>query len=211
MLLPIYTASVKTAADLMQRELIVGATSPQSANFIFPNAMNKVIGTKFKIVTGYTTTATIAAAIERGEVEGTGSWHYSSIVTGKPDWLKERKINLLIQLALARHPDVPDVPTVLELAKDGDDRAAIELIFAQQQVGRPIFAPPGIPADRAKALRSAFDAMMQDKEVLADAERQKLEINQPLSGGEIAALVTRLHKQPAAVVARAIAATQKAE
>ena len=204
-----HTATVKTAADLMAHELIVGGTAPLSANVIFPNAMNSLLGTKFKIVTGYTTTATIAAAIERGEVEGTGSWHYSSIVAAKPDWLKDGKINLLIQLSLKRHPDVPNVPTVLELAKSDDDRAVMELVFAQQQVGRPIFAPPGLPAGRTTALRAAFDAMMADKGVLAEAERQHLEINQPMPGAEIAALVAHLHLLPAPLVDRAIAATQR--
>lgn len=206
-----HTAKVKTAADLFTQELIVGGTAPLSANVIFPNAMNSLLGTKFKIVTGYTTTATISAAIERGEVEGTGSWHYSSIVAAKPDWLKDGKINLLIQLSLKRHPDVANVPTVLELAKSDDDRKVLELVFAQQQVGRPLFAPPGLPASRTVALRAAFDAMMADKGVLAEAERQHLEINQPMPGAEIAALVERLHTLPEPIVERAIAATQRRE
>ena len=206
-----HTAAVKTAADLFSQELIVGGTAPLSANVTFPTTMNSLLGTKFKIVTGYTTTATIAAAMERGEVEGTGSWHYSSIVAAKPDWLKDGKINLLIQLSLKRHPDVANVPTVLELAKNDDDRAVVELVFAQQQVGRPIFAPPGLPAGRTTALRAAFDAMMADKGVLAEADRQHLEINQPMPGVEIAALVARLHTLPAPLVERAISATQRPE
>jgi tripartite-type tricarboxylate transporter receptor subunit TctC len=171
--------------------------------------MNRVLGTKFKIVTGYTTTATIAAAMERGEVEGTGSWHYSSIITGKPDWLRDGKINLLVQLSLKRHPSVPDVPTVIELARTDEDRAVLELVFAQQQVGRPIFAPPEIPGDRARILRAAFTAMMGDPTVLADAGKLRLEINQPLDGEEIAALVARLHGMPEAIVTRAMAATRR--
>jgi tripartite-type tricarboxylate transporter receptor subunit TctC len=206
-----HTSPVKTAADLRSHELIVGGTAPLSANVIFPNAMNRLLGTKFKIVTGYTTTATIAAAMERGEVEGTGSWHYSSIVTGKPDWLKEGKINLLIQLSLKRHPAVPNVPTVIELARTDPDRAVLELIFAQQQVGRPVFGPPGVPDDRTRALRAAFKRMMADPAVLREADRQHLEINQPMEGADVAALVDRLHAMPEATVARAIAATRRAD
>jgi tripartite-type tricarboxylate transporter receptor subunit TctC len=206
-----HTSPVKTAADIFTHELIVGGTAPLSANVIFPNAMNKLLGTKFKIVTGYTTTATIAAAIERGEVEGTGSWHYSSIVTGKPDWLRDGKINLLIQLSLRRHPSVPDVPTVIELAHTDEDRAVLELVFAQQQVGRPIFAPPGVPEGRAQALRAGFKVMMSDPTVLREADRQHLEINQPMPGEEIAALVARLHAMPEAIVTRAMAATQRSD
>ena len=204
-----HTSPVKTAADLFTHELIVGGTAANSANVIFPSAMNNLLGTKFKIIPGYTTTATIAAAIERGEVEGTGSWHYSSIVTGKPDWLRDHKINLLIQLSLKRHPAVPDVPTVIELAHNDQERAVLELIFAQQQVGRPIFAPPKIPADRVEALRAAFKAMMNDPAVLQEAQSRKLEINQPMAGDEIAALVDRLHAMPAETIKRATAATQR--
>jgi tripartite-type tricarboxylate transporter receptor subunit TctC len=206
-----HTSPVKTAADLLKHELIVGGTAANSANVIFPSAMNNLLGTKFKIVPGYTTTASIAAAIERGEVEGTGSWHYSSIVTGKPDWLKEHKINLLIQLSLKRHPKVPDVPTVVELAHNDEDRAVLELVFAQQQVGRPIFGPPGISAERTQALRDAFKAMIGDPGVLKEAETHKIEINQPMPGDEIAALVGRLHDLPAKTIARASAATQRTE
>jgi tripartite-type tricarboxylate transporter receptor subunit TctC len=206
-----HTSPVKTAAEIFTHELIVGGTAPLSANVIFPNAMNRILGTKFKIVTGYTTTATIAAAMERGEVEGTGSWHYSSIVTGRPDWLRDGKINLLIQLSLKRHPSVPDVPTVIELAHTDADRAVLELIFAQQQVGRPIFGPPGVPDGRARALRAAFKAMMSDQTVLREADRQHLEINQPMQGEEIATLVARLHAMPEAIITRAIAATQRAD
>lgn len=202
-------SGIKTVDDAKKREVILGATGAGSSTIIYATIMNNLLGTKFKIVTGYTTTATIAAAMERGEVEGTGSWHYSSIVAAKPDWLKDGKINLLIQLSLKRHPDVANVPTVLELAKNDDDRKVVELVFAQQQVGRPIFAPPGLPAGRTVALRAAFDAMMADKGVLDEADRQHLEINQPMPGVEIAALVARLHALPAPLVERAIGATQR--
>jgi tripartite-type tricarboxylate transporter receptor subunit TctC len=206
-----HTSPVKTAADLMKHKLIVGGTAANSANVIFPTAMNNLLGTKFKIVPGYTTTATIAAAIERGEVEGTASWHYSSIVTGRPDWLNEHKINLLIQLSLKRHPALPDVPTVIELAHNDEDRAVLELIFAQQQVGRPILAPPKVPRERAEALRGAFKTMISDSAVLQEAKSHKIEINQPMLGDEIQALVDRLHAMPAAVVKRASAATRRSE
>ena len=196
-----HTAAVKTAADLFTKELIVGGTAPLSANVIFPNAMNSLLGTKFKIVTGYTTTATIAAAMERGEVEGTGSWHYSSIVAAKPDWLKDGKINLLIQLSLKRHPDVPNVPTVLELAKSDEDRQVIELFSAQKTIARPVMAGPNVPPERRAALRRAFVDMAADEQFKADAEKGKLEVD-PMPGDAVEKVIELIATTPRDVADR---------
>jgi tripartite-type tricarboxylate transporter receptor subunit TctC len=205
-----HLAAVKTAADLFVKPLIVGGSGATDGNVIFPNTMNNVLGTRMKVIPGYGSTASIATAMEQGEVDGMGSWHYSSILAGKPQWLAERKIVLLVQLSLSRHPDQPDVPTVLELARDDAERALIELVFAQQQMGRPVFAPPEIPAERLAALRQAFDAMMHDPQVLADAESHHIEINQPMPGAEIERLIQRLHGFPAALVARSAQAIRPA-
>ena len=205
-----HLAAVKTAADLFTKPLIVGGSGATDGNVIFPNTMNNVLGTRMKVIPGYGSTASIATAMEQGEVEGMGSWHYSSILAGKPQWLAEHKIVLLVQLSLARHPDQPSVPTVLELARDESERSLIELVFAQQQMGRPVFAPPDIPAERLAALRQAFDAMMHDPEVLADAEAHHIEINQPMAGLEIERLIGRLHGFPPALMKRAAQAIRPA-
>ncbi|MGE5540326.1 MAG: Bug family tripartite tricarboxylate transporter substrate binding protein [Gemmatimonas sp.] len=201
---------VRTAKDLFDRELIVGGSGATDGNVIFPNTMNNVLGTKFRVVPGYKGTATIAVAMEQGEVQGMGSWHYSSIITSKPEWLKDGSIHVLVQLALQRHPAIPDVPTVLELARTDEERAVIELVFAQQDMGRPFFAPPGIPPERGAALRAAFLAMVNDPEVLKEADRMQLEINQPMPGEAMNALIERLHAQPGSIIRRAADAITRA-
>jgi tripartite-type tricarboxylate transporter receptor subunit TctC len=203
-----HTSPVRTTADLFTKELIIGAAGNTDGNAIYPRTMNKVLGTKFKIIAGYKGSADIAIALERGEIQGVGSWHYSSILATRPNWLKENDLNVLLQLALQRHPAQPNVPTVLELARTDEERAVIELVFAQQDMGRPVFGPPGMPADRAEALQSAFTAMVTDRNVLKEAEKIHLEINQPMSGKDMYALIGRLYEEPAAAVKRASEAMQ---
>ena len=198
-----HDSPVKTARDLFTTELIVGGSGYTDGNVIFPNTMNNVLGTKFKVVPGYKGTANIALALERGEVGGMGSWHYSSIMSSKPDWLMDKKINVLIQLALAPHPKVTNVPTVLDLAKTDEQRAIIELVFAQQDMGRPFFAPPDLPPERSQALRDAFAAMVKDTEMLREAESRQFEINQPMSGLDMGKLIARLHAMPAGAIEKA--------
>ena len=198
-----HDSPVKTAQDLFTKELIVGGSGVTDGNVIFPNTMNNVLGTKFKVVSGYKGTATIALALERGEVGGMGSWHYSSIMSSKPDWLTDGKINVLVQLALLPHPKVANVPTVVDLAKTDEQRAVIELVFAQQDMGRPFFAPPDLPPERAKALREAFIAMVKDPEMLQEAESRQFEINQPMPGEDMAKLIARLYAMPKDAIARA--------
>ena len=198
------TSPVKTAQDLFTHELIVGGSGATDGNVMFPTAMNKVLDTRFKVIPGYGSTNTVAMAMEQKEIEGAGSWHYSSISTNKPEWLKDGSLNILVQLALKPHPDVDkSVPIVTDLAKTPEQRSILELIFAQQDMGRPIFAPPGIPADRVAALRKAFDDMVRDPEFLKDAASLKLEINRPMPGVEMEALIKRLHELPPDVVRKA--------
>lgn len=194
---------VKTAADLFKSELIVGASGANDSNVIYPTTMNRVLGTKFKIVPGYGGTAAVSLAIERGEVQGTASWHYSSMRIAKPQWLKGDVVNVIMQQSLARHPNLPNIPTVLDLAKTDEQKQLIRLVFAQQDMGRPVFAPPGIPPERLAALRKAFDLFVKDKEVLAEVEKLRLEINRPMRGEEIATMIEGLHKLPQAVIEKA--------
>ncbi|MDB5593663.1 MAG: hypothetical protein JWM36_624 [Hyphomicrobiales bacterium] len=201
-----HTSPVKTAADLMKTELIVGGAGATDQSVVFPTALNRILGTKFKIIPGYAGSAATSLALERGEISGIGGMNFSSILANKPDWLRDKQVNILVQLALDRHPDLPDVPTVVELAKTDQQRAVLELVFSQSSMGRAILGPPGIPADRLKALRSAFDAMMKDKAFLAEAEKMKMEINQPMSGEQMAQLVDKLYRATPAIVKEASAA-----
>lgn len=194
------TAPVKTAADLFNTELIVGGAGATDQSVVFPNALNRILGTKFKVIPGYAGSAATTLALERGEISGIGGMNFSSILANKPEWMRDRKINVLVQLALDRHPDLTNVPTVVEIARTDEQRAVLELVFSQSAMGRAIFGPPGIPAERLAALRAAFDAMMKDKEFLAEAERMKMEINQPMSGLKMAELVNRLYEAKPEVV-----------
>jgi len=140
--------------------------------------------------------------MERGEVKGRCGWSWSSVKSTHPAWLAEKKINVLVQLALAKHPDLPDVPLITDLAKTDEQRQVLKLIFARQVMGRPYLAPPALPKDRVDTLRKAFMDTMRDPEFLADAEKSQLEIN-PVSGDEIEKLVKEVYATPPEVVQKA--------
>jgi len=170
-----HTAEHRSTKDLFEKELIVGGivgVDPETT----PRLLNALIGTRFKIVNGYNTTAQIALAIERGEVQGIADWSWSSVKAMRPDWVREKKASVLMQVGLSRDPELPDVPFALDFVKDAADRQVLELNFTQKTAARPLAAPPGVPADRVAALRAAFAALAHDPEFLADAERSKLEI-----------------------------------
>lgn len=196
-----HTAPVKTFKEAFDKELIVGAQK-QANTEQYPSIFNNILGTKFKIISGYTGGNGVLLAMERGEVEGRCSWSWSSIVVQKPDWLKEKKINLLAQIALVGHPDLPNVPLVMDFAKTAEDKQVLEFLFARNVLGRPFLAPPGVPADRVAALRKAFDAMVKDKDVIAEFAKQKQELT-PVSGMEIQNLLDRLYKTPKEIIAKA--------
>jgi tripartite-type tricarboxylate transporter receptor subunit TctC len=179
-----HTSPVKTYQDLLTHELVVGGTGPSADTDQFPRITNAVLGTKFKIVSGYPGGNDVNLAMERGEVQGRCGWSWSSVIATRMNWFKEHKINVLMQLALEKHEDLPNVPLVVDLAKNNEDRATLRLIFARQVLGRPFLAPPDVPADRAAALRTAFMATMKDKQFLADAQSAKLEIT-PVSGESV--------------------------
>src|SRR5690606_2380684 len=153
-----------------------------------PLTLNNVLGTKLKLITGYPGGNDVNVAIERGEVQGRCGWSWSSVKATRPSWLTEKKIFIPVQFALSKHEDLQDVPLVLDLAKDDKQRAILEVIFSAQPMGRPFAAPPGVPADRVKALRDAFDATFKDKDFLGEATKAKLEID-PVSGVEVEKIV----------------------
>ena len=210
MVLAWHSQPFKTIDDVFKSEFIVGGGGPTSGNVVFPNVMNRVLGTKFKIITGYKSTGDIALAIERGELQGTASYHYSSIITRNPAWIDDKQVNLLLQLSLRRHNKFPDVPAVTDLPKTEEQKQIIDLVFARQEMGRPFMLPPDTPGPIVTAYRKGFDAVMKDSELLAQAEKQRLDLNNPLSGEDIHVLIERLYKVPAAVIAKAAEATGEA-
>jgi tripartite-type tricarboxylate transporter receptor subunit TctC len=161
-----------------------------------------VLGTQMKIITGYPGGNDVNLAMERGEVDGRCGWSWSSVVSTRASWIKDKKITVLMQLSLEKHPDMPNIPLITELAKNDEQRALLRLIFARQALGRPFLAPPDVPADRVAALRAAFMATMKDKDFLAEAEKAQLEIT-PVSGEAVQKLVDEIYRTPPAVVKKA--------
>src|SRR5262247_2549320 len=202
-----HTAPVKTLADAMTTELIVGGSGADATEVIFPKAANKLVGTRFKVVLGYPGSTGLLIAMERGEVEGFCGIGWTFLKLRKGDWLKEKKVNILYQMSLTKHPELPDVPAIIDYAKTPDDRKVFEFLFAPQEMGRPFFAPPGVPAERVRALRSAFAQTLKDGGFLADADKMGVEV-QHVGGTQIQALVERIYASPPDVIARAKAVAE---
>lgn len=194
-----HTSGIKDINDLKTKELVVGGTGPSADTDQFPRIVNGVLGTKFKVISGYPGGNDISLAMERGEVQGRCGWSWSSVLSTQKAWYDEKKINVLVQLSGAKHPDLKNVPLITELAETPEQKQILNLVFARQALGRPYMAPPGVPADRVAALRKAFMDTMSDKEFLADAEKQKLEIS-PTSGEEVQKILEDAYKTDKATV-----------
>jgi tripartite-type tricarboxylate transporter receptor subunit TctC len=188
--------------DVLTKELIVGGTGQAADTDQFPRILNGVLGAKFKIVSGYPGGNDVTLAMERGEVKGRCGWSWSSVVATHKRWIDDKSITVLVQLSLNKHPDLPDVPLIMDFAKGEDQQQMFKLIFARQVMGRPYLAPPGVPADRADALRKAFMDTMRDPEFLAEAEKSQLEIT-PVAGPEVEKLVNDLYQTPKSLADKA--------
>jgi tripartite-type tricarboxylate transporter receptor subunit TctC len=196
-----HTSPTRTIDDARNRETIMGGTSPKSPTITYLYQLNTLAGTKFKPIAGFKSTTDAGLAIERGEIEGTiKSW--ASMKVSNADWLKEKKVNLLVQFAEEKSPDMPDVPLMTELGKSNDDREAMRFFAAGNAMGRSLMAPPGIAADRAKALQTAFMAAMTDPQLLAETAKRKIDIG-PMSGPDLAKIVKRTLSVSKEVIARA--------
>ena len=167
--------------------------------------LNGVLGTHFKIVEGYPGGNDVVLAMERGEVQGRCGWSWSSVKSTHQSWIDDKKMIVLVQLSLNKHPELPDVPLVTDFAKTDEQRQILKMIFARQVMGRPYLAPPNLPADRLAALRQAFMDTMQDKDFLAEAHKTQLEIN-PVSGEDVEKPGERSLRHAAGIVAKAKAA-----
>jgi tripartite-type tricarboxylate transporter receptor subunit TctC len=195
-----HTAPVQSLKEVKTKQLILGAQAPGSSQYDFPLVANALFGMKFKVIPGYGSTSKINLALESGEVQGTIS-AWTTLKTLSSQWLDEKKIKVIAQWALRPNPELPDVPNVLDLSKNDADRAALRLVMARLDVGRPFFLPPGVPAERVAALRKAFDETMKDKTYLEEAKKLSIDVD-PLTGAELAALVEQVSKTPAETVAR---------
>lgn len=181
-------------------EIPVASTGPGSPSDTYPKIMNEVLGTKFKIIRGFPGSTDGLLAIERGEVDGAlTSWN--TMKSTRMNWLTEKRAVLLVQYVTARSPELKDVPTLVEMATNDADKKLLTFAVSSAEIGRAILAPPGVPADRVAALRTAFDAAMKDPELLAEIEKAKLDF-EPLGGAELAKIVAEAAATDAAVIAR---------
>jgi tripartite-type tricarboxylate transporter receptor subunit TctC len=197
-----YTTGIKTIQDVMSRELVVGAPGTATSSVYYPKALNEIVGTKFKIVAGYPGGNVVNLAMERGEVGGRGSNSWASWKSTHPDWIKEKKIYILVQIGMQRDPELADVPTMIELAKNADDRKVLEFLSADIPISRAYVTTPDAPPDRVEALRRAFDATMKDEAYLAEAAKTQMDIS-PSTGEEAQKFATMIANTPAAVLERA--------
>jgi tripartite-type tricarboxylate transporter receptor subunit TctC len=197
-----HSSGIRTIEDTKRREVPVGATGAPADSNIFPKLINAALGTRFRTVLGYPDSAAVGIAMERGEVDGYCSFTWSAIKSARPQWIAQKQINVILQLSLSKHAELPDVPLAADLAKDDASRQLFALAFGTQKMGRPVAAPPGVPAERAQALRQAFDATMADPEFLADARRTKIEIDGPISGPDVDDILKQIYATPKDVVAK---------
>ena len=197
-----YTTGIKTIQDVMKRELVVGAPGTGTSSYLYPAAMNALVGTKFKIVSGYPGGNDVNLAMEKGEVGGRGSNSWASWKSGHPQWIADKKIYILVQIGLKRAPDLPDVPLMSELAKTDADRQVLTFISADTGISRALVTTPDVPPERLAALRKAFMETMKDPDFLAEAAKTQMDIS-PSSGEEAQKVADSILDYPATVVARA--------
>jgi tripartite-type tricarboxylate transporter receptor subunit TctC len=195
-------AGFRKIEDAKTREFVVGTTGAGAELTNFNATLRAMLGLKLKVITGYRTSLDINGAMEKGELQGRCGVSYGSLKTTRPHWVANKEVDILIQFGLTKEKELPDVPLLTELVSEASDRQALELMLAPSEMGRPFMAPPEIPADRAAALRAAFDASMVDPAFVEEAAKLRLEIA-PLTGAEMLALVSRLYQAPPAVVERA--------
>lgn len=193
-----HTAKAQSIEEAKKIEVVIGATGPSSPTYIVPNLLNRFLGTKFKIVTGYKGAADLNLAMERGEIEGRGaSW--VSVQLAMPEAIAQGRIKPIVFASITREPSAPDVPTLAELMTDPVQKQVAEFLSAESDFGRSVFLPPGVPDDRVAMLRAAFESTMKDPAFLADAKRLTLTI-EPMSHQDLARITLKVVNAPQAVI-----------
>jgi len=193
-----HTSPVKTLEDATKQEVILAATGRASDSYIDPTVLNAVFGTKFKLIMGHKGGGDMDLSLERGETTGNAGPLVSPFIR-KPDWIAQKLIHFPYQIALKRSTLAPDVPTLIELARNDEERKMFEFLSTRAAIGRALVAPPGVPADRVAALRKAFDDALSDPAFLAQTKKLDLPID-PMSGGEVEAIVMKQLATPKDIV-----------
>ena len=204
-----HTSQIKTFEDALRRKAVMGASAAGGSSRDYAFMHTKLNGAQFDVVSGYRGGAEILLALERGEIDGTCGFEWSSLKTQRPDWLRDKKVNIIVQVALEPEATLTEmgVPRITGFTNSEEDRKAMELIIGQQVFSRPYILPPDTPASQVKLIRDAFMKTLADGEFRADAERSRLDIA-PISGEKVQALVEGLYSAPAAVVEKAKAAVK---
>jgi tripartite-type tricarboxylate transporter receptor subunit TctC len=193
-------AKVKTAQDLLTTQLIVGDTGPGTGTHTYPKALTDLLGMKFKIVGGYPSSSDVFLAMERGEVEGICE-SLDSVTGKRPTWIQDKTVSILFQGGAEVNPELKGVPFVPDLAKNPEDKKAIEFLYAGQGIGRPFVAPPGLPPERLKMMRDAFNATMKDPEFIAEVKLRKLDL-EPETGEHLEGLIKKTYATPKPIIDR---------
>lgn len=199
------TSAIKSWDDMMARQFVAGGEGAGSDPDIFALMYKNVLGAKVKLVSGYPGTNDITLAMERGEVDGLCGISWSTIKSRHAEWIAGKKINVPVQVALHKDPELPEVPLALDLVKDAEQAQIVKLFVATQVLARPFAAPPGLPPERKEILRTAFEETMKDPEFLAETQTLALDVS-PITGPSIDALLTEIYETPKDVVAKAAAA-----
>ena len=200
-----HTSPIKTFDDALTKPIVMGAAGQVGLDFTMPTLLNNVLGTKFQVVAGYKGGNEIDLALERGEVFGRAGQSWDGWKVTRPDWVRDKKINVLVQIGLTRAKDIPNVPLALELAKTEEQRMILELFSDSVGIGRPLVAGPGVVGERVAILRAAFRKTMSDPQFLAEAAKSGYEVD-PLYGEDLQKLVQGLMATPPAIAAKAQAA-----
>jgi tripartite-type tricarboxylate transporter receptor subunit TctC len=200
-----HTKGVKSLEDAMKTEVIIGGTGVGAYTVLYPVLMNNVLGTKFKIVVGYKASDDVDLAMEKGEVDGRAGATFNTLMSGNADWVRDHKIDILVQIGTERDPGFKQVPLLTDFAKTQEQREVLQLFCDEIALGRPLLTTPNVPADRVAALRKAFDATMKDQAFLAEAQKARLDV-MPTGGARIQQLVEGMIGTKDSVVARTKAA-----
>jgi tripartite-type tricarboxylate transporter receptor subunit TctC len=197
-----HTSPIKTIQDAKTREVTVASTGATGNSATLPKILNTILGTKFKLILGYSTTEA-RLAVERGEVDGICGLSYSTLKASNPDWIINKRINVLLQTGAKAQAGLETVPVLVDLVPNADDKKVIELISFPEEIGRPFVMPPGTPKEMVTLVRRAFDAALKDPALLAEAEKTMLEVD-PVTGEEMEQLLIRAYDTPKPLVQRAI-------
>jgi tripartite-type tricarboxylate transporter receptor subunit TctC len=198
-----HTSGVASLDQAKTREVVLGAVAVTSDSYIYPTVINGLLGTKFRIVNGYATGQAVNLAVERGEVMGRGGTSWASVSSSRPTWMKEKTINILVQVGPRKEADLPDVPLLADLIADDDGRRLVGVISLPLALGYAYWVPPGVPPERLAALRAAFEATAADPALLAEAAQRAI-IIRPQAGADIEALVKRTAATPRPVIEKVV-------